>query len=96
MFKKVLEVGISDDCILLLDNTERVSGPNYNGGKYVEYRELLKDFEQIHFEHPCVPGVDPKQGNYSDRAGHRVNHRWITTIAYKNNLKKFTTAGHYF
>lgn len=89
--KTVLEAGIGDETILLLDNTERVSE-----GPYEEYVDLLKDYHQIHFEQPCVPGVPPAQGNHVDRAGVRVGHRWVTTVAYKRGGPLLTTRGNVF
>jgi hypothetical protein len=89
--KTVIEAGVSEKTVLLLDNTERVSG-----GRYAEYAELLKDFRQIHFEHPCVPGVDPRHGNYKDKSGGRVGHRWLTTVAYRAEGLQYTTAGNVF
>ncbi len=89
--KHVLDIGINDSTILLLDNTERV-----NGGRYVEYQSLLNGFQQIHFEQPCVPGVPPDTGNYNDRSGNRVTHRWITTVAYKSNNFMLTTTGNQY
>jgi hypothetical protein len=74
--------------VLLLDNTERVSH-----GRYSEYLDLLHDFRQIHFEHPCVPGVHPKIGNYKDRSRSRVEHRWLTTVAYRAKGVQYTTSG---
>lgn len=89
--KTVLEAGLSDKTILLLDNTERVRTERYG-----EYTELLQDLNQIHFEHPCVPGAAPQVGNYNDRSGGRVRHRWVTTVAYKRGGEMLTTRGNVF
>jgi predicted O-methyltransferase YrrM len=89
--KTVLAAGLAEKSVLLLDNTERVSE-----GRYAEYQGLLAHFRQIHFEHPCVPGVHPKNGNHKDKSGGRVGHRWLTTVAYGANGVQYTTMGRVF
>jgi hypothetical protein len=89
--KHVLATGLAKDAILVLDNTERV-----RGGRYAEYEDLLTDFVLLHFEQPALPGIPPQFANLPDRAGQRVPHRWITTIAYPKAGKPFTTAGRHF
>jgi hypothetical protein len=86
--KTVLEKGLRDDAVLLLDNTERVPGP----GKYSEYKQLLCDYNCIHFEQPFVKGSNPQSGGQQDICGNRVGHRWVTTIAFKNSFR-YSTLG---
>jgi len=87
--KKVLQVGLRDSQIIVLDNTERVSG---FGGRYSEYSSLLDGMNVLHFEQPYIHGLDPAISSFPDRAGHRVNHRWITTIAFNASMN-YTSLG---
>jgi len=84
---RVIEIGIPEDAILVLDNTERISH-----GSYAEYVHILKNYCLIHFEQPFVFGLPEHQATLKDRAGHRVGHRWITTIAY-NIKNQYTSMG---
>lgn len=91
--RHVLTRGLPENCLLLLDNTERVRGSGPGKGPYANYMNLLQGFQMIHFEQPTVRGQAPAVGNYHDRSGHRVKHRWITTIAWSGNMGPFTTSG---
>jgi len=84
--KQVMRVGFSDHSLLVLDNTERITG------EYSEYKNLLKSLNVIHFEQPFQSGLPADLSTLKDRAGLRVGHRWITSIAY-NNKMNYTTSG---
>lgn len=84
--KKVLAVGFRKDSLLVLDNTERIAS-----GEYVEYLQLLKGMKLIHFEQPLESGKPLTA--IKDRAGQKVGHRWITTIAYDESVYFYTSAG---
>ncbi len=86
--KRVLQTGIAKDAIIVLDNTERVSG-----GPYAEFNDLLSEFKLIHFEQPQILGIP--NSTKVDRAGWRVGHRWVTTIAHKNT-NDYTSTGRIF
>lgn len=93
--------------IIILDNTERVSG------KYANYIAMLGDFNLINFEMPFVLGAAvtmpesrdgleippdlPSNGlaanAYRDRSGNASKGRLITTIAVPKVLGEFTTQG---
>lgn len=87
--KKVLQLGLKDSSIIVLDNTERISSFN---ARYAEYTSLLEGMNVLHFEQPYIEGLDPSISSFPDRAGHRVNHRWITTIAF-NSSRNYTSLG---
>jgi hypothetical protein len=87
--KRVLQLGLLDSSIIVLDNTERISG---FGGRYSEYTSLLKGLNVLHFEQPYIEGLDPAISSFPDRSGHRVNHRWITTIAFNASMN-YTSLG---
>ena len=87
--KKVLQMGLKDTSIIVLDNTERISG---FGGRYEDYTLLLEGMNVMHFEQPYIQGLDPAISSFPDRAGHRVNHRWITTIAFNGQIN-YTSLG---
>jgi hypothetical protein len=82
---------MSPNGILLLDNSERVMD-----GKYSSYLSMLDGFQFIHFQQPYVPTSGPGLGNYVDRSGNQVKHRWVTTVAWKNPKIMLTTSGDYF
>ena len=86
---KVLSLGLDDSSILVLDNTERISG---FGGRYSGYMALLKGMNILNFEQPYIQGLDPSISSYPDRSGNRVNHRWITTIAFNASVN-YTSLG---
>ncbi len=93
--------------ILILDNTERVSG------KYSSYMPLLSDYALINFEMPFVfgaPVTEPESRHglnviesfptnglsanaYRGRAGNGSKGRLITTIAVPKCRGQFTTQG---
>ena len=70
--------------ILVVDNTERISGID-GRGPYYEMLEYLDGWFPIHFEQP-----------WKDRAGWTPPHRWITSIWRKPDLSndiQYTTLG---
>lgn len=87
--ERVLAVGHARHALLVLDNTERAT----LGGAYVKYMSLLRDYSLIHFEQPRISGAPPGFATYYDRAGQRVPHRWVTTIACYSSIPPRTTSG---
>ena len=93
--------------IIILDNTERVSG------RYEKYIPMLSEFNLINFEMPFVFGAVvtksesrdglyipqrlPSNGlaanAYRDRSGNASKGRLMTTIAVPKLLGEFTTQG---
>lgn len=70
--------------ILVVDNTERISGID-GRGPYFEMLQLLEGWESIHFEQAGI-----------DKAGWTASHRWITSIWRKPSITHkvfYTTLG---
>ena len=87
--RRVVNLGVPDTSILLLDNTERING---HEGRYSEYSQLLEVMSVLHFEQPYLEGLGPEISSFPDRSGNRVNHRWITTIAFNESVS-YTSLG---
>lgn len=77
--EETIRLGLLDDAgIIVLDNTERVTGYNARYGKMLE---LLRGYSVIHFE---------QRG--PDRVEWLAPHRWITSIAWLEH-HNYTTTG---
>ncbi|MBO6816388.1 MAG: hypothetical protein JJ891_16145 [Rhizobiaceae bacterium] len=71
---------LSESGVIVFDNTERISGA---GQKYKEVLSMLETgFQCIHFE---------QIGR--DRAGWNPTHRWITSVAWREECWQRTTLG---
>jgi predicted O-methyltransferase YrrM len=86
--ERVIDIGFPKLGILVLDNTERIST-----GQYKDYMRLLESFHLIHFEQPFVSGIDPSHATLKDKAGYKVGHRWITSVAFDPSYGHVTSAG---
>ena len=104
---KLKNVSSDRQPIIILDNTERVTG------KYSKYIELLSDYNLINFEMPFafgapvtrpesrigleIPDNLPTNGlaanAYRDRSGNASKGRLITTIAVPKSRGEYTTQG---
>lgn len=79
--QEILRLGaLAKGGILVLDNTERVSGQDKRYAPMIEI--LAPHFESIHFEQ-----------NGTDMTGWTADHRWLTTIAFERGAPTYTTNG---
>jgi hypothetical protein len=77
--RRVLKAG----AVLVVDNTERISGTD-GRGPYYEILQYLEGWHAVHFEQP-----------WTDRAGWTPPHRWITSVWRKPDASgaSYTTLG---
>ncbi|MFB0767363.1 FkbM family methyltransferase [Aeromonas salmonicida] len=85
----ILNVGLSEDSILVFDNSERAE---YKYQKLIELMDM-DGRDAIHFEQPQVERGDLRLTSKS-YARDRVEHRWITTVFVPRG--RYTTQGKSF
>ncbi|MEV3822109.1 FkbM family methyltransferase [Aeromonas dhakensis] len=87
--RHILDIGLSEDTILVFDNSERAEY------KYYEFINLMdiNGRDAIHFEQPQVERGDLRLTSKS-YARDRVEHRWITTVFIPRG--QYTTQGKSF